>query len=249
MMMREARRRIACLFWCPSLRLLPWHCDECGSSSSPKTIAWTRHSSQAVTLRAALLIRVWGIATMRDHQDREQETEDCIVRMAEVHGPRLRGVARRLGVRTPDDEDIAQAVLLEALRFLSGGGTLDRDKEWAWLRKVAHSESLMWRRRRNGDDKRRRVRVEFSALPSDRDPTFSDVMRKEREEAVRRALDALPADARRAVVACDCWEQMVTEFGRYANISRKAAERCRNRGRRLLRRKLKGHEADFRPQD
>jgi RNA polymerase sigma factor (sigma-70 family) len=183
---------------------------------------------------------------MTMNHDQPETLEERIARMYEMYRPFLLGIAQKWGVPSSNAEDVSQIVFINLWRYLIADKTVDLRKERAWLRQVTIRESIRWcQTHHRGDGQQRRP--ESAHPPSDRDPTISAVVNKEREEILREALALLPPEIRKAVEACDYQEMSVTEFSQQEGISRKAAERRRNKGRRLLREMPEAHQADFPP--
>ncbi len=109
--------------------------------------------------------------------------------------------------------DVLQATFAKLVE--SGGGT-QSDKRKAWLFKVAYNEALAIRRRQSTGD--RVVRRAAWQLPHSSQPADEPLIRVETVEAVRKAMEQLPAE-QQVVLRMRVYEELTfAEIARQLDI-------------------------------
>jgi RNA polymerase sigma factor (sigma-70 family) len=164
--------------------------------------------------------------------------------------PRLKGLARALGVRTDEIDDVVQETLLEAWRHLDY--LHDPARFDAWLSGICRNICLRWRRTQATVMHRQ---ISFSALPcADTDgeeavcsidlpdPAALDLVealsRRELETLLDRALSYLPTDTRAALELHYLVGVPQREVAALLGFSSSALEVRLHRARRQLRQLL-----------
>jgi len=159
-------------------------------------------------------------------------TWDDVVR---THADRVYRLAYRLTGNRADAEDLTQETFVRVFRSLQDytPGTFE-----GWLHRITTNLFL--------DMARRRQKVRFDALPEDAgDRLASDEAGPERafeqnnlDPEIQRALDALPAEFRAAVVLCDLEGLTYDEIALTLGIKVGTVRSRIHRGRVLLRQAL-----------
>jgi RNA polymerase sigma-70 factor (ECF subfamily) len=141
-----------------------------------------------------------------------------------------------------DANDFAQETFARVYRHRE---RYDGGKFTTWLYTIASNLARSEHRRRgrhpnvsldaqSGDD----GKTIGDTLPSSAVAPNEEAQKEEREQAVRRAVDRLPADLREAVVLCE-WEEMsVADAADVLNTTKKAVESRLYRARQKLREQL-----------
>lgn len=115
---------------------------------------------------------------------------DTVRQLYEEHGDELERFL--LGV-VRDPQLAADAMQAALVKAIEQGHTARDESRKAWLFRVAYNEALVVRRRQAVDGRARREVVwRFPAAASE--PADAAATRNERAEAVRRAIEALPAE-------------------------------------------------------
>ena len=168
-------------------------------------------------------------------------TWDEIVR---THADRVYRLAYRLSGNRADAEDLTQETFVRVFRSLAEytPGTFE-----GWLHRITTNLFL--------DLARRRQRIRFDALPEDAGDRLAsreagpeqayDDMHLDPE--IQRALDALPADFRVAVVLCDLEQLSYEEIAATLGIKVGTVRSRIHRGRVLLREALAHRAPGVRP--
>ena len=170
-------------------------------------------------------------------------TWDEVVR---EHADRVYRLAYRLSGNRADAEDLTQETFVRVFRSLADyqPGTFE-----GWLHRITTNLFL--------DMVRRRQRIRFDALPEDAgDRLASNEAGPERsydemhlDPEIQRALDALPADFRVAVVLCDLEELSYEEIAATLGIKVGTVRSRIHRGRVLLRQALAHRAPGVRPSE
>jgi RNA polymerase sigma-70 factor (ECF subfamily) len=160
------------------------------------------------------------------------------------HADRVYRLAFRLSGNRADAEDLTQETFVRVFRSLAEytPGTFE-----GWLHRITTNLFL--------DMARRRQRIRFDALPDDAgDRLASHEAGPERaydemnlDPEVQRALDALPADFRVAVVLCDLEQLSYEEIAATLGIKVGTVRSRIHRGRVLLREALAHRAPGVRP--
>jgi RNA polymerase sigma-70 factor (ECF subfamily) len=168
-------------------------------------------------------------------------TWDEVVR---EHADRVYRLAYRLSGNRADAEDLTQETFVRVFKSLAEytPGTFE-----GWLHRITTNLFL--------DMVRRRQRIRFDALPDDAgDRLASNSAGPEQAYAemhldpeIQRALDALPADFRAAVVLCDLEELSYEEIAATLGIKVGTVRSRIHRGRVLLREALAHRAPGVRP--
>jgi RNA polymerase sigma-70 factor (ECF subfamily) len=168
-------------------------------------------------------------------------TWDDVVR---EHADRVYRLAYRLSGNRADAEDLTQETFVRVFKSLAEytPGTFE-----GWLHRITTNLFL--------DMVRRRQRIRFDALPDDAgDRLASTAAGPEQAYAnmhldpeIQRALDALPADFRAAVVLCDLEELSYEEIAATLGIKVGTVRSRIHRGRVLLREALAHRAPGIRP--
>jgi RNA polymerase sigma-70 factor (ECF subfamily) len=163
----------------------------------------------------------------------------------------LYAVALRLTRNPTEAEDLTQNALVKALRFH------DKFREGtyikAWLLTILRNTFINEYRRRA----RRPHLVELSGGESSTTPSLDpdvklelDTTRREHlfellDDAVRKALDAIPADFREAVIMADLEDRSYKEIADHMGCPIGTVMSRLFRGRKLLREQLAGHARQY----
>jgi RNA polymerase sigma-70 factor (ECF subfamily) len=170
-------------------------------------------------------------------------TWDEVVR---EHADRVYRLAYRLAGNRADAEDLTQETFVRVFRSLTEytPGTFE-----GWLHRITTNLFL--------DMVRRRQRIRFDALPEDAGDRLAskesgpeqafDEMNLDPE--IQRALDALPADFRVAVVLCDLEQLSYEEIAATLGIKVGTVRSRIHRGRVLLRQALAHRAPGLRPDE
>src|SRR5690242_3263982 len=160
------------------------------------------------------------------------------------HADRVYRLAYRLSGNRADAEDLTQETFVRVFKSLAEytPGTFE-----GWLHRITTNLFL--------DMVRRRQRIRFDALPDDAgDRLASNAAGPEQAYAemhldpeIQRALDALPADFRAAVVLCDLEELSYEEIAATLGIKVGTVRSRIHRGRVLLREALAHRAPGVRP--
>jgi RNA polymerase sigma-70 factor (ECF subfamily) len=182
----------------------------------------------------------------------EQDRADLVV-WADAHDAALNDLMERHAgpvyhflFRMLNDEEDANDFAQETFaRVYRHRERYDGGKFTTWLYTIASNLARSEHRRRgrhpnvsldaqSGDD----GKTIGDTLPSSAVAPNEEAQKEEREQAVRRAVDRLPADLREAVVLCE-WEEMsVADAADVLNTTKKAVESRLYRARQKLREQL-----------
>jgi RNA polymerase sigma-70 factor (ECF subfamily) len=170
-------------------------------------------------------------------------TWDEVVR---EHADRVYRLAFRLSGNRADAEDLTQETFVRVFRSLADyqPGTFE-----GWLHRITTNLFL--------DMVRRRQRVRFDALPEDAGDRLPSrefgpeqaYDQRNLDPEIQRALDALPADFRVAVVLCDLEELSYEEIAATLDIKVGTVRSRIHRGRALLRQALAHRAPGLRPSE
>lgn len=161
-----------------------------------------------------------------------------------THADRVYRLAFRLSGNRADAEDLTQETFVRVFRSLANyePGTFE-----GWLHRITTNLFL--------DMVRRRQRIRFDALPDDAGDRLAS--REAGPEAayelsnldpeIQRALDALPADFRAAVVLCDLEQLSYEEIAATLGVKVGTVRSRIHRGRVLLREALAHRAPGVRP--
>jgi RNA polymerase sigma-70 factor (ECF subfamily) len=168
-------------------------------------------------------------------------TWDEVVR---EHADRVYRLAFRLSGNRADAEDLTQETFVRVFKSLADyqPGTFE-----GWLHRITTNLFL--------DMVRRRQRVRFDALPDDAGDRLASresgpeqaYDQRNLDPEVQRALDALPADFRVAVVLCDLEQLSYEEIAATLGIKVGTVRSRIHRGRALLRQALAHRAPGLRP--
>ena len=160
------------------------------------------------------------------------------------HGDRVYRLAYRLSGNRADAEDLTQETFVRVFRSLAEytPGTFE-----GWLHRITTNLCL--------DMVRRRQRIRFDALPDDAGDRLASreagpeqaYEQANLDPEIQRALDALPADFRVAVVLCDLEQLSYEEIAATLNIKVGTVRSRIHRGRVLLREALAHRAPGMRP--
>ncbi len=170
-------------------------------------------------------------------------TWDEVVRQ---HADRVYRLAFRLSGNRADAEDLTQETFVRVFKSLADyqPGTFE-----GWLHRITTNLFL--------DMVRRRQRVRFDALPEDAGDRLPSrefgpeqaYDQRNLDPEIQRALDALPADFRVAVVLCDLEELSYEEIAATLGIKVGTVRSRIHRGRALLRQALAHRAPGVRPSE
>ena len=159
-------------------------------------------------------------------------------RLMQRHLAPILRYAARLLADSAEAEDVAQETFLRLWQRLDRWPA-DGSGLAAWLFRVAHNLCIDRIRRR------RTVPMDDAAEPvDDRPDAAQDLMRRERDRAVERAIQALPERQRAALLLCHHEGLSNAETARVLDIGVEAVESLLARARRTLRRCLTAAEAE-----
>jgi RNA polymerase sigma-70 factor, ECF subfamily len=166
--------------------------------------------------------------------------EDAQRSFVDRYGPLVYSICGRSGIAGPDREDVAQQILLDAVRALPRYRGTSRLSTWIYslaLRRVAdHFRSPQRRDVASGwpgDDTFPRL----AATPRALGPDEQTVTRDEGER-VRRAVSLLAEPERAVVLAYYLGEMSVAEIARALNMPEGTVKTRLHRGRQALRKEL-----------
>ena len=162
--------------------------------------------------------------------------EEAFAQLVTEHSARVYGALRRFGLDSQEAADVAQDVFLRAWRGLAGFE--ERSRFSTWLYRIAFNEA----QRRLA----RRAPTTASSQPGDEDAIAAlpaadatgpqaRTLDREFEEMLERALAALPADLRTAVVLRDLEGLSTEEAATVAGVREAAFKSRLHRGRMQLR--------------
>ncbi len=167
--------------------------------------------------------------------------------LVSLHTRRVFALAYRFSGRVDEAEDLTQDVFVKVYqaldRYQPAAGSFQ-----AWLMAVARNHAIdHYRRRREerlrSDDDQERL----EALPARGEAQDQAVLREERARLVRRALRALPADLREAVVLCDLQGLPYEEIAQALAVPLGTIKSRINRGRIELARRLASRKRELQP--
>jgi len=160
------------------------------------------------------------------------------------HGDRVYRLAYRLSGNRADAEDLTQETFVRVFRSLAEytPGTFE-----GWLHRITTNLFL--------DMVRRRQRIRFDALPDDAGDRLASreagpeqaYEQTNLDPEIQRALDALPADFRIAVVLCDLEQLSYEEIAATLGVKVGTVRSRIHRGRVLLRDALAHRAPGMRP--
>jgi RNA polymerase sigma-70 factor (ECF subfamily) len=170
-------------------------------------------------------------------------TWDEVVR---EHADRVYRLAFRLSGNRADAEDLTQETFVRVFKSLAEyqPGTFE-----GWLHRITTNLFL--------DMVRRRQRIRFDALPEDAGDRLASresgpeqaYDQRNLDPEIQRALDALPADFRVAVVLCDLEQLSYEEIAATLGIKVGTVRSRIHRGRALLRQALAHRAPGLRPSE
>lgn len=188
-----------------------------------------------------------GVKSKETSSARSQAFEDAVLE----HTDMLYAVALRLTRNPTEAEDLTQNALVKALRFH------DKFREGtyikAWLLTILRNTFINEYRRRA----RRPHTVELSGTEPSSTPTLDpevrlelDTTRREHlfellDDAVRKALDALPPDFREAVIMADLEDRSYKDIAEHMGCPIGTVMSRLFRGRKLLREQLADHAQHY----
>ena len=161
------------------------------------------------------------------------------------HTRRVFSIAYRFAGRVDEAEDLTQEVFVKVYQGLSryepAAGTFS-----TWLSTVARNHAIDHYRRQREE----RLRVtgdsdSLQVLPDRRETQDRALEREERAQLVRRALRALPASLREALVLCDLQGMAYEEIAEALSLPLGTVKSRINRGRLELARRLLGRRAQL----
>jgi RNA polymerase sigma factor (sigma-70 family) len=166
--------------------------------------------------------------------------------LVERHTRRVFAIAYRFSGRVDEAEDLTQEVFVKVYQSLAryepAAGTFG-----TWLGTVARNHAIDHYRRRR--EERARVNDDpemLPALPDHAEPVDEALVREQRAGLVRRAVRALPAPLREAVVLCDLQGLSYEEIAETLALPLGTVKSRINRGRIELARRLLGRRAELR---
>ena len=158
---------------------------------------------------------------------------------------RVFSIAYRFSGRVDEAEDLTQEVFVKVYQSLAryepAAGTFA-----TWLGTVARNHAIDHYRRRR--EERSKVTEDTDALPALPDKTEAldtALAREERARLVRRAVRALPAPLREAVVLCDLQGMSYEEIAEALSLPLGTVKSRINRGRIELARRLLGRREEL----
>jgi RNA polymerase sigma-70 factor, ECF subfamily len=165
--------------------------------------------------------------------------------LVQRHTRRVFSIAYRFSGRVDEAEDLTQEVFVKVYQSLAryepAAGSFS-----TWLGTVARNHAIDHYRRRR--EERSRVTEDSETLPGlpDRaEPVDAALVREERAQLVRRAVRALPAQLREAVVLCDLQGMSYEEIAAALTLPLGTVKSRINRGRLELARRLLGRRAEL----
>ena len=165
--------------------------------------------------------------------------------LVQQHTRRVFSIAYRFAGRVDEAEDLTQEVFVKVYQGLSryepAAGTFS-----TWLSTVARNHAIDHYRRRR--EERLRVTVDsdsLQAMPDRSEAQDHALEREERARLVRRALRALPAPLREALVLCDLQGMAYEEIAKALSLPLGTVKSRINRGRLELARRLLGRRPEL----
>ncbi|MDZ7266448.1 MAG: RNA polymerase sigma factor [candidate division KSB1 bacterium] len=174
-----------------------------------------------------------------------EPADKAIPRLLETHGGLIYNLGLRMCGRPTDAEDLVQETFLRAFRKWEQFE--GRSEPATWLYTIAVRACQRLKRRRAGQPQRMQSLAELLPdpeadeipdLPADHDGPLDQVLRREAQEAVQRALTKLPPPFRMALLLKDIVEFSVEEVARVLGIKEATVKTRVHRGRLLLRKEL-----------
>jgi RNA polymerase sigma-70 factor (ECF subfamily) len=166
-----------------------------------------------------------------------------VASLFEAHGPRLVALAAAVSGLRASAEDVVQEALLKAharraaFRGEANPGT--------WLWRIVVNEALDFRRRLAGRSRREARAAAAADERADRGPGPEALASEaERREAVRRAIDALPADQRAVVILREVEGLRYREIAEELGLPLGTVESRVLRARERLKTALRAHLAE-----
>jgi len=165
--------------------------------------------------------------------------------LVQQHTRRVFSIAYRFSGRVDAAEDLTQEVFVKVYQSLSryepAAGAFT-----TWLSTVARNHAIDHYRRKREERARVSDDSEVLATLPDRGETQDHAFeREERAQLVRRALRALPAPLREAVVLCDLQGMPYEEIAEALQLPLGTVKSRINRGRLELARRLLGRRAEL----
>lgn len=171
--------------------------------------------------------------------------ENAWLELVRQHTRRVFSIAYRFSGRVDEAEDLTQEVFVKVYQGLSryepAAGAFG-----TWLGTVARNHAIDHYRRKR--EERARVTADpesLQALPDRSETQDHALAREERAQLVRRAVRALPAPLREAVVLCDLQGMPYEEIAETLALPLGTVKSRINRGRLELARRLLGRRAEL----
>lgn len=171
--------------------------------------------------------------------------ENAWLELVRQHTRRVFSIAYRFSGRVDEAEDLTQEVFVKVYQGLSryepAAGAFG-----TWLGTVARNHAIDHYRRKR--EERLRVTADpesLQALPDRAEGQDHALEREERAQLVRRAVRALPAPLREAVVLCDLQGMSYEEIAETLALPLGTVKSRINRGRLELARRLLGRRAEL----
>ena len=174
---------------------------------------------------------------------------DAFDRLVECYGDRIYAYGMRMCGHREDASDVFQDTMLQAFRSLK---TLKEPKALrSWLYRVVSNACLM-KRRKGKFEPRRELSLE-ELMPANADqasveiPDLADlpddaVVRREARQAVRDAIDTLPASYRQVLVLRDIEQLSTREAARALDVPESTIKMRLHRARVMVRNHLVGQD-------
>lgn len=171
--------------------------------------------------------------------------ENAWLELVQKHTRRVFSIAYRFSGRVDEAEDLTQEVFVKVYQGLSryepAAGAFG-----TWLGTVARNHAIDHYRRKR--EERARVTADpesLHTLPDHAEAQDHALEREERAQLVRRAVRALPAPLREAVVLCDLQGMPYEEIAETLALPLGTVKSRINRGRLELARRLLGRRGEL----
>ncbi len=137
----------------------------------------------------------------------------------------------------PDARDAEECVSDVYLRLLSSASALDPSRPLKpWITAVARNAAVSMARRKRGEETQLDESLASGTTPEE------ELLRREREESLRRALEELPASDRRLIYRKYWYRQPTAQIAAELGLTARAVEGRLYRAKRRLRELLGGDE-------
>lgn len=159
---------------------------------------------------------------------------DALPELKQRYGALIRYVVDAI---LPDPRDAEECVSDVYLKLLSSASALDPSRPLKpWIAAVARNTAVSIARRKKGEETQLDESLVAGTTPEE------ELLRRERAESLRRALEALPASDRRLIYRKYWYRQPTAQIAAELGLTERAVEGRLYRAKRRLRELLGGDE-------